>query len=189
MDSPSSPPQPLFMPLTLPVPAPPSARPRPRPRGGSGPYRRRLPFSRPARPHSPEPPGQREPLPWAAQPGPARGPRPGPPPRAMEPRPPGSRRVSHPSPPLSLAPAAAAAPPTPTPSRPPAPAGLATSSSARSSGYPAHPPQTAARPQPISGSQLVPPDCCHHTGYPRLSFPGPWSPPDHRTSHQVLHLP
>ncbi|XP_036723156.1 zinc finger protein 385A isoform X4 [Balaenoptera musculus] len=79
-----------FMPPELPISAPVLG---PASGAGSGPGRRRLPFSGPARPHSPEPPGQRAPRPRPARPGQARPPRPGPPPRAMEPRPPGSRRM------------------------------------------------------------------------------------------------
>ncbi|KAM9073310.1 zinc finger protein 385A isoform 1-T1 [Megaptera novaeangliae] len=74
------------LPISAPVLGPASG-------AGSGPGRRRLPFSGPARPHSPEPPGQRAPRSRPARPGQARPPRPGPPPRAMEPRPPGSRRM------------------------------------------------------------------------------------------------
>lgn len=101
------------------APPPSVARPRPRLWGGLRSRPAPPPLLRPGRPHSPEPPGQRAPRPRPARPGQARVPRPGPPPRAMESRPPGSRRVSHPAPLLSLTPDAAAAPPPhPIPARP-----------------------------------------------------------------------
>lgn len=101
------------------APPPSVARPRPRLWGGLRSRPAPPPLLRPGRPHSPEPPGQRAPRPRPARPGQARVPRPGPPPRAMESRPPGSRRVSHPAPLLSLTPDAAAAPPPPPHPRPP----------------------------------------------------------------------
>ncbi|XP_036771241.2 zinc finger protein 385A isoform X2 [Manis pentadactyla] len=76
-----------------------SPRSRPRPAlvpasgAGSGAGRHRLPVSGPSGPHSPETPGQRAPRPRPIRPGQARVPGSGPPPRAMEPRPPGSRRM------------------------------------------------------------------------------------------------
>lgn len=187
-DTPSSPLFTLAPPSSLSgalAPPPSAARPRPRLRGGLRSRPAPPPLLGLARPHSPEPPGQRAPRPRPARPGQARVPRPGPPPRAMESRPPGSRRVSHPAPPLSLAPAAAAAPPHPIPARPWRAGYLSFRLVLGLSG-----------PSPITGA--VPTNLWIPAGNPRL-LPPYWIPPPlllrslesprYSDFHQVLHVP
>lgn len=169
-------------------PPPSSARPRPRLQGGAGPAGTASPSPDRSGSTAPSHPGQREPRLWPAWPGQARVPCPGPLPRAMEPRPPGSRRVSHPAPPLSQAPAAAAAPPPPPPPhpRPPLRGGLPLPSPCPRVIRPILPNRCGSN-QSLDPSPR--PDCRHHTGYPGLCFSDPRSPPNLQTSRLVLHLP